>query len=112
MNKLLNLTVPKNEYFLEFLAKRKEEELRNSWIFIHDSITNQLLNEYNFNNRAGINGLRLFSRNAKELIVLLPITRYWYMLFAIDSKYITYDESYFYERELSDIICFKMDSDS
>lgn len=72
--KNLNLTVPKNMYLFDFLGEEEiRAKIKDSWIFLHDSIIDQLIND-GFKRKDGINFLDIFyhyTENISEEIVIV-----------------------------------------
>lgn len=88
---ILNLAVPKNTYLFDFLAKEEiQAKIKDSWIFLHDSIINQLLYNDGFKRKDGINALNILYRytekRSEEIVIVgssrLPF-RKWSIVFAI-----------------------------
>lgn len=88
---ILNLAVPKNTYLFDFLAEEEiQAMIKDSWIFLHNSIINQLLYNDGFKRKDGINALNILYRytekRSEEIVIVgssrLPF-RKWSIVFAI-----------------------------
>lgn len=99
---LLNLTLPKETYLLDFLAEEEmKEKIQNSWILIHDRIIAQLISNDGFKRKAGMHSLHILERykeKVSEEIVIDKVAlsfRNWSALVAImGDKNGKYEQSY------------------
>ena len=95
---LLDLTVPKNKHTLEFLAEMGEKT-KNAWIFLHESITDDVIREegvvYTYNQR-GFSHFYWISKaqehSCPRMVCSISPNTWWYVVVEISAPGVAFEK--------------------